>query len=198
MEKNCWPRDMDGAATRGMAASTKTAAITRARRIMGSFPATLNLAWFLDDNPRSAELVWQDRLEKLPHIRRRRPISGEVAAHPRIALRPNGDPLHCRDAPWGVSFSGGACGIARIPGKEWRRRRRRPTGRLYSGVGGMARRQSQLLRGVRGPYRRAAGAAASPPLFANPVTMYVPERWSFFSLMMFLRSASSSSSEKVL
>ena len=27
---------------------------------MGSFLATMNLAWFLDDNPRSAELVWQD------------------------------------------------------------------------------------------------------------------------------------------
>jgi hypothetical protein len=44
----------------------------------------------------------------------------------------------------------------------------------------------------------APGPGIRPYRFENPVTMYVPERWSFFSLTMFLRSASSSSSEKVL
>lgn len=40
---------------------------------MGSFLATLNLAWFLDGNPRSAELVWQARHGSCPALLPRSP-----------------------------------------------------------------------------------------------------------------------------
>jgi hypothetical protein len=48
-------------------------------------------------------------------------------------------------------------------------------------------------KGGASPYRRAGAS-----VFENPVTMYVPERWSFFSFRICLRSASSRSSEKEL